>query len=332
MDREQLVNDLATRFNGKKTNFLTDVRSAVNGYISSQGTGCLTLIEKKRNGTKEKWELSPHPGYALRLIAFCRGKKYEGNEIDSGLTEPVIGIVTRQFEHLYQANDEEIAKTIMSFIIQNQVLSASLVDTVINSAAVGKITDEVKARMASLILSQVQDALQVALAKGSLVTVGKTVTAVASKPIAAKIAMMLVKFIAVHLKTVIAKVLASAAIKTIIAAAVKKFLVAALTAAIVKAIAAKFGISAGAVFLWILIPVIVAYIAYEVVTFPGHLGEKVSEKVVEDLSGKFTNINQDVFKRVVSEVIDNGFGAIIEQFAQSDEVQDAIGELVASLR
>lgn len=331
MDKNQLVNDLTVKFNDKKDDFLIDVQSAVKGYISNQGAGCLTLVERKRNGGTERWALSAHPGYALRLIAFCRGKKYKGNEIDSGLTAPMIGIVTRQFEKLYETNDEEIAQAIMTYIIQDKVLSKSLIDTVINSTAAGKISAEIKAKMAALILSQVKDALQVAIAKGSLVTVGKAVAAVASKPIAAKLAMMLVKFISLHLKAVIAKVLASAAIKTLIAAAVKKFLLAALVAALVKAIAAKFGISAGAAFLWVLIPVIVAYIAYEIVTFPGHLGDKVSERLGEDLSDKFTNINEDVFDRVVSEVLDNGLGAIIEQFAQSNEVQNMIGELAASL-
>lgn len=332
MDKHQLVNDLVTKFNDKKYDFLSDVRSAVTGYISNQGAGCLTLVEKKRNGEKNVWKLSPHPGYALRLIAFCRGAKYDGNEIDSGLTEPIIGIVSRQFERLYQTNDEEIAKAILEFIVQDKALSKGFVDTIVNSAAANKITGEIKARAATLILLQIKDVLQIALAKGALIAVGKTVAAVASKPIATKIAMMLVKFIALHLKGVIAKVLASAAIKAIIATAVKKFILAALTATLVKAIAAKFGISASAAFLWILIPVIVAYIAYEVVTFPQHLGGKVGDKIVEDLSSNYGKINEDVFDRIVTEVVDNGIGAIMEQFVNSKEMQDALGDLIGSLR
>jgi hypothetical protein len=330
MDKRQLTQDLVTRFGDKKESFLSDVRHAVTGYISSQGSSCLTLIERKSNGP-EVWSLSPHPGYALRLIAFCTESKYDGHVIDSGLTEPVIGIVTRQFEMLYQSNDEIISKAILNYIMEDKALSKSLINTIVGSASAKKLSEEVKDKVASLIVSQIKHLTQTGAAKAVIATVGKTVAAVAAKPIATKIATLLMKLIAVHLKTIIAKVLASAAIKGIIAAAVKKFLIAAIAATVVKAIAAKFGISASAAFLWVLLPVIAAYLIYEVATFPQHLGEKVGDKVVEDLRGSYNKINDDVFERIVYEVIDVGIGALASELAQNREVQDGIKELINGL-
>lgn len=331
MKKNQLIKDLTHRFENQKTDFLYDVKNSVSRYIAAQGANCLTIVEKNNANTVAVWNISPNPAYALRLIAFCRGKQYNGNNLDSGLTKPVINIVSKKFEQLYEKNDEKIAKAILEYMLQDEVIQKSLVDTIINSATSKQITDQVKSKAATLILSQIKEALQVALAKGSLLGVGKAVGAIAAKPIAAKIAALLVKFILLHLKTVIAKVLASAAIKTLIATAVKKFLLAALVGAIVKFIAAKFGISASAAFMWILIPVIVGYVAYEIWTFPKHLGEKVGDKIYDDLSDKYSQINEDVFTKIVTEVLDVGLTTILENIAQSDEVQNAIGDLIAEL-
>lgn len=331
MDKQQLIHDLVTRFDGKRDAFLSDVRNAVAGHIASQGTGCLTLIERKASGP-ETWTLSANPQYGMRLIAFCRGATYDGNTIDSGLTEPVVGIVTRQFEMLYQSNDEDIAKAIIGYILQDEVMSRGLIEAVVGSAAVGHSAGVVKQKVAALILDQLKEILHTGSAKAVIATVGKSVAAIAAKPIGAKIAMLLMKFISLHMKAVIAKVVASAAIKGLIAGAVKKFLVVAVGAAVVKAVAAKFGISAAAVWLWFLLPLIAAFIVYEITTFPQHLAEKVSDKVVEDLRGSYTKINGDVFDRIVSEVLGAGIGVIAADLARSQEVQDAINELFVAMK
>lgn len=44
------------------------------------------------------------------------------------------------------------------------------------------------------------------------------------------------------------------------------------------------GISIG----WVLAPLIIAFIAYEINTLPRKMAEKISTAVVEELSGKFT--------------------------------------------
>ncbi len=330
MDKRELVQDLASRFAGKKSAFLSEVRNAVSSFISGQGAGCVTLIERKMDG-KEVWELSPHPGYALRLIAFCRGAKYDGHVIDSGLTDPVIGIVTRRFEMLYQGNDEEIAQAILNYIIQDKALSRGFVAAIVESAAAGYAAGAIKEKAAILILDQLNQVMQTAGAKAALATIGKTVAGVVSAPIATKIALLLMKFIALHLKAVIAKVLASAAIKGLIAVAVKKFLVAALAAALVKAIAAKFGISASAAFLWVLLPIIAAFLIYEIATFPQQLGEKVGNRIVEDLSDSYAKINDEVFERIVTEVLGIGVEALMGELGESEEIQDGIKALLAGV-
>ena len=98
----------------------------------------------------------------------------------------------------------------------------------------------------------------------------------------------------------------------------------------VKAVTANFGISAAGG-LWFLLPLIAGFI-YEIVTFPQHLAEKVSDKVVEDLLGSYTKINSDVFERIVSEILGEGIGGIAADLSKSKEVQDAINDLVDAMK
>lgn len=349
MDKQQLISDLTTKFDASREAFLSAVRGECSSFIAGQGSGCLTLIERKNHfnfflwlispffdvqprwQTNEVWTLSANPQYVLRLIAFCRGTTYDGNVIDSALTEPVVEIVTRRFEALYQSKDEDIAKAIITYVVQDKVLCRGLVEAVIGSAAVGHAAGAVKEKVAALIIDQLKEVMHTGAAKAVVATVGKSVAAIAAKPIGTQIALLLMKFIALNLKTVIAKVLASAAIKGMIAGAVKKFLMVAVGAAIVKAVAAKFGISAAAVWLWFLIPVIAAFLIYEIATFPRHLAEKVSDKVVEDLRGSYAKINDDVFERIVTEVVEAGMGVLVGDLGKRPEVQDAIQKLAAAV-
>ena len=330
MDRQELIRNLEARFNADVATFLYDVRSAVSGYISGCGAGCLTLIERTSSGPSV-WTLRADPQYAMRLVAFCRGKTYNGNALDSGLTEPVVGIVTRQFEMLYQSKDEEIARSIIDYVLSDQVLSKGLVSTIIGSAAAHHATQAAKQKVAALLIEELRHLVHAGAGQTLLASVGHAVAAATAKPIAAKIAMLLMKAMTLHMKAIIAKVLASAAIKALIATAVKKVVFAAVAAVVIKTVAMKLGISAGAVWMWVLIPLIAALLYREVVTFPQHLGEKVADKVVEDLIGGFPQVNHDVLERLVDDVLGAGIGAIAMELGQSQEVQDAIEELLGSL-
>ncbi len=328
MNREALVRELTAQLGDKKPAFLADVRSSVSSYIEAQGSGCLTLIERRDRGDIT-WELAADPSYVARLVSFCRAKPHDGNAIDSALTPPIADLVSQKFQKLYDDSSDEIAESVLRFIMKDEVLSKSMVDTVIASSAYA--ASAVRNRLASTLLENIQQFLHTSAGHAVTTFVGKTVAATVSKPIGAKIAAMLVKALSTQLKVVIAKVIASGALKGVIATAVKKFVIFAVAGAIVKAVAAKFGISTMAAFMWILIPFIVAYIAYEVHTFPRHLAEKVSAKVVEELSGRYTEVNTEVCDRIVAQIVDTGIAVIMRPIADSAEVQAALGEFAKEL-
>lgn len=331
MEKKELVAELVGVLGEKKYEFLADVEEAIKTYVSGQGTNCLSLVERNANGTiSSRWALSASPGYVRRLTAFCLRKKVGGRNLDSGLTDPIIRIVIRKFEELYESSSEEISKTFLSFLLKSQTLSQSLVNTLVQSKSARRLSDEAKQRLAAFILAELKVVLGTAAAKSVIATTSKAVLAAVSKPIAHKLAMLMMKYMAVQLKIIIIKILSSAAVKKIIALAVKKFLLAAVMATLIKLIMVKFGISAGAALWGLLLPLIAAYIVYEVATFPRHLGEKVAAKIAEDLSGSFGSINEEITGNVVDEFLDKGIGALADSMMQEQAIQDGLEELINS--
>lgn len=329
MTRKELVEDLARKLGEKKPAFILDVRTSIAAYIKQQGKGCLALVEQKQY-SRQRWELSADPGYVARLIAFCREKPYDGCPIDSALTKPVSDIVTEKFEKLYHESADEIASALMSFIVADKAMSKALTDALLDASKLG--SDFVRNRAAIALLEQLQHFMHTAAGQSITSFLGKTVAAAVSKPIGMQIAASLAKALSVHLKAVIAKMIASGALKSAVGAVIKKYITFVIGGAIVKAVAAKFGISAAAAFAWVLIPLIIAYLAYEAYVFPDHLAEKVSVKVAEELSEKFEQMNAEVLNPFVTQALDTFIAVITHSAAEDSKLQDALAKFLSELK
>lgn len=326
MKPEDLVNDLANRFESKRADFVEGVRVAIHDHIASSGAQCLTLVDE--SGTR--WELAASPSYIKRLVALCKGTKYSGETIDSGLTKPIVAVVTDKFSALYQKNDAEIAAAVLDFIKKDNRFAAELARTIVESAM--PATSILKDRLTDVLLTHIHQFLGTSTGSTLSGTLGKTVGGTASGPIAAKIASLIITSFSTHLKVYLGKILATGAIKSTVGIAVKKFLIYAITAALVKAIAIKFGvvITASTV-MWVIIPVIVAFIAYEVATFPKHLAKSVSNKLADDLAGKYRSINAEVFEKLAVTLLQEGTRVIAHEIGQDAELRSMLHKLDKSL-
>lgn len=325
MTKQELVKALAEQFQEQREEFIADVRKSIATYIEAQGSGCLALIEL--GGPKPvRWELSADPDYVGRLISFCRGKDHNGRKLDSALTEPVVELVTKKFEKLYSDNSDKISAGVLALIVNDANMSKAMVEAIVGSA--GLATAAVRNKVALLLLDHLRVYIHSTAGKALLASLGKSIAASVSKPVGMKVAMLVAKLMATHLKVVLAKVLSTGALKMVIAAAVKKFLVVAVISAIAKGVAAKFGIGLGAAFMWVLLPLVAAYITYQIYTFPKELGEKVGEQVAKELSGQYRAVNEEVFDRVVAHILETGVHALVAPIAASAEVQDAIRDMM----
>lgn len=303
-EKEFEINNIVNQLGDKKHQFLDRIKRKIIEHISNKTpSNCLTFVTRRSDDNRISSVYEPEASftYAEVLIAFCREKSYGGKVLDSYLTDGIIDVVTKEFETFYSDNSDKIAEGISKIVIADRVLMTSMAATMINSFS-GTIPDYLRSKVSTLLALKMQEIMKQKAANTITHTVSKTsshlVSTTLSSPIAAKIGLIVVKFIMLNIKLITAKFLASAAFKAAIAGLVKKFVLAAIIGVIVKTIAAKFGISVGAAFAWVLIPLIAAYLYYEATHLPEHLADKVSEKISEKLSGDFKEMNKSIVSQI----------------------------------
>jgi hypothetical protein len=263
MNKNQAIEELVDSLGEKKYSFLSATESNINNYISSRSIGdCLTFIEKRSYGDRS-WSPSASVDYVEVLVAFCRGIRYNGHELDSGLTKAVVDIVSKDFENFYEDNGDEVAKSQSEVLLKDKVFLKSLTEEILDIVN-SEVPSAIKSKIVTLLLHKFDEVFNTHITQTAAHTISiattKAVGLAVSLPIAHTTISLIVNFLAMHLKVVLAKILASSAVKTMIATAVKKFVIAAILASIIKFVGAKLSISAGAAFAFILIPVVIGFI------------------------------------------------------------------------
>ena len=109
---------------------------------------------------------------------------------------------------------------------------------------------------------------------------------------------------------------------------VKKFVAAKIIAIVISLIGAKMaGISIG----WVLAPLIIAFIAYEINTLPRKMAEKISTAVVEELSGKFTSLNHNVSTSIAFEISSAALITYLSDVANDTSMKDILNQVYDEL-
>jgi hypothetical protein len=334
---QQTLNEALTALGDQKSDFLAKVEEKVSDRIrNSSLVKCLTVIERSNSGAilREHAPNPPDVDYVGALIAFCRGKRYNSHALDSGLTDPVVGEVTSAFESFYSKNQEIISRALLALLMENATFVRALKDC-IEMAMGSTVPATIKQQVGHAVVARMSDMVGDRLGDTTIATVklvtGKAVAVAVSSPIAAKLAVMLVHLLAVQLKVVLAKLLASAAFKAVIMAKVKAVVAGAVLVSVVHIVAAKLGIGTGAAFAIILLPIILAFLAYEAATFPRKLGEKVAVKIRGELSGQFESINRDIMTAIVETTIGMGTSMFAGQMMEQSGFGEALEKLAAEL-
>lgn len=330
--QEQItIKEIVNKLGEQKNQFLDEVQTSTHRFISSQGSDCLAIVEKKT--FNKVWELSASVSYVEVLIKFCQGKRYNGNELDSYLTEPIIESVTKKFQEFYMKNNDIIADGIFKSLSLKQniieTISKTLVDNRLTNSDVLKfaMSNASKQILHSAVAKKATDLITNQLNSVIHATTSNSI----STPLVKSIGLMIIKLFSKQIALAISKILASAAFKTMIAGALKKVIVALLIGAIVKAIATKFGISAAAAWAVILIPLIIGYIAYEITQFPEKLGSEISVKLKNELNGNFEKLNTDIVSKLMVSFSTFELTGIITNLTNDIGLQKGIDDLILEL-
>lgn len=323
-NKETLIKNIDVQLGKNKNKFLSDLRENIYDYVSNRTCKeCLSITEKEIC-----WEPSDSlDGYIPRFIAFLRKKKYNGNELDSALTEKIVSITTSTYNKYIQDNSSTIIKPILQEMLDNKIIIESLAKQIVDKWE-GTISYALRQQLVGILIHKIEDSIgdNIVTASSNAVTTicTKVVASAVSIPISKSIAILLAKNMTIALKGVIAKVLASTAIKTMIATMAKKMIAAKIIAIIISLIGAKLaGISIG----WILAPLIIAFIIYEFNTLPTKMADKISNEVANELSGNFSDLNHKVSSSIVLELSKSAFNTFLSDVINDVSMRDIIDQI-----
>jgi hypothetical protein len=323
-----IVQNLVEKMEQEKDDFLTRIEMKVKNYIASQGTGCLTIVEKNAHGSlHEEWSLAPlDKNYLQRLWKFCRAETIDGHELDSGLTEAVKALVVEEFNEFYQ----EHVSFLTIEVLRNDAMQSCLNQTISNMKSLGYATQEVQALAVELVLGQVEHALTQKAAHVALAAT--TLAEVTSN----KVALLMVHHFGEALAPLIAKSLAVPAVHKALLLIVKKYVVAAVTTAIIKALAAKLSIGVGAATFLAIAPILIAWVAVDIYLFPEHLGRNVAAKIRSELDASYTSNNQlishELYEGMLTSLLTVGIDTIMNSMITSPQFETEFERLMAALR
>ncbi|MEZ5044101.1 MAG: hypothetical protein R2828_29680 [Saprospiraceae bacterium] len=334
MNQEKLIREIVDDLGDKKYAFLNEVERAVNNYISKQSIEkCLTIVERSSSGgIKSRWYPEEFAsGYIPRLVAFCRKKTYKGYQLDSALTDEVVQVVTKAYEQFYSQNSEILSKRLLSALFANQVFVNSFMDN-IAKASDSPVPYAVKNKIAALLIKGLEDNYDLKFLGSSAESITNLTTRIVSYttsiPIVKTLTTFLVTHFGVQLKMIIIKVLGTAAAKGILATIIKKIAAAKILAGLIALVGAKLGILTGSAIIWVLVPLIIAFIAREVIILPKKLGKKVSEEIRIGLSSQFHDVNQKIVHQIVLEFVKTGANGLFNEIMATEEFKTGVKKLI----
>lgn len=329
MDVQVVVNELGKN----KISFLDEVESSIKTYLENKSwQECITIVERWSDGSvKNTWKPSElGDGFGKRFYAFLRKKRYDGCELDSGLTDGVVSLVTSKFEKFYSDNSVNLAKPLTQQLIKDRVFVKQLASQIVEVSK-GSLPTVIKNKLTAKLIHALEDSMNInfsQIAADQIHNLTAHVIAIAaSAPISKTVMVVLMKYMAVFLKGVIAKMLAATAVKTMLMALLKKLLAVKIIAAI-GAIVLPF---LGGVPVWAIVaPLLAAFLAYEVYSLPRKMGEKVSQAVRSELNGEFDKINTNIAENILSGFTKTALNTLISDIAHDVNIKEAMKKDVFS--
>lgn len=324
------MDEVLSILNKRKEAFLNCVESDVRNYIESTGKQCIAVVEKAPNGGAilKTWQvhLDDDLGdFCKVLYKFVRKQQYNGHDLDSALTEPISNLVETAYQEFYKSESEAISSGMLVMLAADELKLVSFVDR-ITDIALEQFSNQVKKQVVHLVVHQVKESVN----QGTLHSVGHHIghlaATTAGTQVAVIVAHLLLKLLAANIGHAVAKLLASSFLKKVLAILIKKFVLAAVTTAVLQFLAAHVGVAVGgSTIMWIVMPLLIGYIGYQIATFPKKLGEKVSKNIREELESKFESTNKTVLEKIFESVF--GGNDLVQAIAKDEEFQNMLRKL-----
>jgi hypothetical protein len=143
----------------RKAAFLNGVETKVDRYIVSTGKNCIAVIERNNDGSVYcTWDFSDDMDDVCKHVyQFMRKKKSSGGRMhDSALTDPIIEIVTKEYQDFYASESENISNGVLVALASDEIKLQSFVDR-ISDIALKKLSKEAKNQIVKLVMHQIKE-------------------------------------------------------------------------------------------------------------------------------------------------------------------------------
>ena len=314
------ISNLLDRLGEQKPDFLNRIQHAIHTYVASQGRRvCMSIVETDglgdghpRTHILNSNSLSQNATYVDVFQCFIRKKKFHDHALDSGLSEPVAGIIAREYGIVVESCSEDLKQYFLGCLIEDEVVRRSLavhIATLLAKKGIKTARDKLTHLITHAIAQHasthtnlaVQHGVTVATQYTAAVTAGTSTGAVLGSIVGA----VLIKVFASHIAVILPKILASETFHMLVMAATHKIVYVSATAATANLLAAKAGAATASAFLHAIIgPVPVIYVVYKLNRLPNELGESVAKGVRKELDGSFRSITQQVLTEMAKDICD----------------------------
>ncbi len=332
-ERKKIVTKIKAIIEGREETIIPAVQDKIYNYISTKPIKtCLTIVARDKDKIVETFMPPPDIRYVKALTAFVLKRDFEYKTLDSGLSEGTAQEVAQVFAADLGKVSDEMSDTIVPFLFRSEKFLdgiAAAIMTAYKGPIPVHLTSKVTAMLANklkTVLTQHMDTVSVSAIKASI---AKIAGASVSSPFAAKVVVLMVHTITTSMKPILIKILASTTLKTAILAKIKAVIIASFLGAFIKLLAVKIGLSTGAAFAWIILPLLLAWLAYEALHFPEKLAENVSRDVARDLREGFPQTSETIAMTIVEMAIAQATAILTRELVQEDHVAQVIQDILS---
>ena len=311
------VSELLDRLGERKPDFLNGVQQAVSDYIARQGRrACFSVVETDGcgNGRPRTHILNRDslPTFVNVFQCFIRNKPYHNHALDSGLSQPVAGIVASRYGAMIESHFDGLRQHFLGRLVEDEIVRKSLVihiATRLEKKGIKTARDKLTHMITQAITQHasihttaaVQHGVTTATQHTTAVTAGTSTGAVIGSIVGA----ILIEAFATHITVILSKILASETLRMLVMVVTHKIVYVSATAATANLLAAKVGGATAATFLHAaIVPVAAMYVGYKLERLPKELGESIAKGVRKDLDGSFRSITEQVLDEVAKEIYD----------------------------
>ncbi len=290
---------------------INQVERAVDGRIRSLSSAdTVTFISGGR-----RYDPDVSSTYAEVLIAFMQEDTFNGHRVESYVTEKALSAVQDAVTAFYQSRiaidalEAGIERALSESGVEDGVrggVSASLDHLLRDQEAIRQLKSITSpgGQILDAASDQIQRFMGSAAGKTLMTSVAKVMSTAAGKAALAAV-----------IKSAVSKVIASHALQSLIIGLIKSGGIAFLVkTAIGKALLALLAMGGlGTIpLLWVVLPLLAGFLAFEIYYFPEKLAESVAPQAGEAVRAKFTEINE----AIVTAVLAGALRAVVDKAEQ----------------